>query len=228
MFGKTKKNDNYLYFFNKIYDQSGSVFGFESLLRIKDTSGEWVLPQDFDKISLEIIKEAVIKSKENLPQGNFKFILKLTSKQLLSYRLRKIIKEVSAQIAPMVLVIELSHNEIRKKPKKVRAIKRRILRYQKQGVYFSINNIGSEFSHAKIIHKLLPYIDFIKLDMKYFNKEKSWLDLTLKFWGKLTKKYQIELIVSEVETKADAELVDLLGINLRQGFLYGKPQMQIK
>jgi len=64
--------------------------------------------------------------------------------------------------------------------------------------------------------------------MKYFNKEQSWLDLTLKFWGKLTKKYQIELIVSEVETKADAELVDLLGINLRQGFLYGKPQMQIK
>lgn len=220
------KND-YLYFFNKIYDKAGTTIGFESLLREKNGEAKWVLPSNFDRISILTIKDTIEKSIVNLPLGNFKLIVKLTINQLLSYRLKRTIKEIISKIEPLTLIIEISYNEIKNDKRKIRAVKQRILKYQKYGVRFSINNVGSEFQHAKNIHKLLANIDFIKLDLKYFNKDKSWLDLTLKFWGKLTQKYQIGLMVSGVETAEDKELVNRLGIDLRQGYFYGKPQMKL-
>lgn len=219
---------DYLYFFNRIYDESGATVGFESLLRVKNEEGEWVLPSNFNLISILTVRDVIEQSLINLPQGDYKLIIKLTLNQLLSYRLKKIIKELVSKIKPLTLVIEISYNEVRNDKRKIRAIKQRILKYQKYGVRFSINNVGSEFQHAKSIHKLLPYIDFIKLDLKYFNKEQNWLDLTLKFWGKLTQKYQIGLMVSGIETAEDEFLVNHLGIDLRQGYFYGKPQMTLE
>ena len=71
---------------------------------------------------------------------------------------------------------------------------------------------------------MLPLIDVLKLDMRHFNDKEKWIDLTIKFWKKLANKYQLELVVSGVETDEDEKLVDLLDINLRQGYLYGPPQ----
>lgn len=230
MIHQAKNNGkDYLYFFNRIYNFKREIVAYECLLRKRNNEVGWELPENFDQVSFEDIKETIKNSVSNLPGDNCKLVLKLTSKQFLSRQLKHLIEQVVEVIKPRGLILEISHDEIKDNKRKARRIKRRIIGYQSHGIEFSINNIGSNFSYAKNIHRMLPYINYIKLDLKYFNnKESDWIDLTLKYWTQLSKKYQINLIITGIETAEDEKLVNHLSIDLRQGYFYGGPKISFK
>ncbi|MFT8841880.1 MAG: EAL domain-containing protein [Leuconostoc citreum] len=216
----------YVYFYNKIYNRKYELQGVESVLREQDANHEWVLPPHVDTLPFFILQDNIKQSLENVRDNHFKVIVKLTLEQFLSRDFKKKIAQIVENIKPLDLVIEISYHEIVKR-KRVRSILRKMIAFKKQGVLFSINNLGADFSFAKRIHYLLPVIDILKLDIKYFNHKEKWLDLPIAFWGKLANKYQLALIVSGVETKADEHLLDVLAIDLRSGYLYGMPEQFI-
>lgn len=215
--------DKYVYFYNKIYDHNHNLKGVESVLREQNVNNDWVLPANIDTLPFFILVDRIKKDFNDVAVDNFKVIIKLTLEQFLSRKFKQQIAVITEQLCPFNLVVEISYNELIKK-KNVRRVIRRMNQVKQYGVAFSINNLGADFSFAKKVHYLLPVIDILKLDIKHFNQKEKWLDLTIKFWRNLAIKYQLELIVSGIETKADEQLLDLLSIDLRQGFLYGKPE----
>ncbi|MFK4899099.1 EAL domain-containing protein [Lactococcus petauri] len=221
------QENNFVYFYNKIYDHAHSIKGVECVLREQNDKQEWVLPQNIDDLPFFILKDNVKESIKVANPEHFKVVIKLTLEQFLSRKFKKNIKTIAESLQPFDLIIEISHNEIVKKKKSLRRVSRRITKGKAYGINFSINNLGAEFYFARNIHRLLPLIDVLKLDMRHFNDKEKWIDLTIKFWKKLANKYQLELVVSGVETDEDEKLVDLLDINLRQGYLYGPPQPAI-
>ena len=218
------QENNFVYFYNKIYDHAHNIKGVECVLREQNDKQEWVLPQNIDHLPFFILKDNVKESVKVANPEHFKVVIKLTLEQFLSRKFKKNIKAVAESLQPFDLIIEISHNEIVKKKKSLRRVSRRIMKCKAYGINFSINNLGAEFYFARNIHRLLPLIDVLKLDMRHFNDKEKWIDLTIKFWKKLANKYQLELVVYGVETDEDEKLVDLLDINLRQGYLYGPPQ----
>ncbi len=219
--------NNYIYFYNKIYDQERKIKGAECVLREQNAEQEWILPPNIDSLPFFILKDQIKEGIVDVEAEHFKVLIKLTIQQFLSRKFKKTIQSIVEELKPFDIVIEISHNEI-VKLKHLRRVSRRIKYCKTYGILFSINNLGAEFYFARNIHRLLPLIDILKLDMRHFNDKEKWLDLTIKFWLKLAKKYQLELVVSGVETKEDEKLVDLLKINLRQGYLYGPPQKSIQ
>lgn len=218
--------ENLTYFYNKILDKTLETKGIECVLREKNTDGEWVLPNNFDKIPFVILTQQLVANLKLVDSDQLIVITKVTLEQLLSRFFKDNIKTFSEAISPFQLVIEISHNEIIKK-QKINAVYRRIRLCHKYGIQCSLNNLGAKFYHARNIHKLLPLIDILKLDLKEFKNKDEWLDLTMTFWTKLANKYNKTLIVSGVETLEDEQLINQLKIDLRQGYYYSNTQKSL-
>ena len=76
------QENNFVYFYNKIYDHAHNIKGVECVLREQNDKQEWVLPQNIDHLPFFILKDNVKKvSKLRIPN-----ILKLS----LNLRLRTI------------------------------------------------------------------------------------------------------------------------------------------
>jgi FOG: EAL domain len=227
LIAKPIAEEKYAYFYNKIYDQEHQMQGVECVLREKNRQEEWHLPQNIDQLPFFILQNSLTDGLGVMNRSGFKVIIKLTLQQFLSREFKKKIALSVKELQPYQLVIEMSHDEIANNKKSLKKISRRMKRCKEYGILFSINNLGADFHFAKNVHKLLPLVNMLKLDMRYFKDKQRWLDLTINFWIKLAKKYQLELVISGVETMEDEQLVNQLQVNLRQGYLYGVPQQKI-
>ena len=224
---KQTAEEQYVYFYNKIYDHAHQMQGVECVLREQNVNGEWSLPQNIEQLPFFILQNSLIEGLGSIETEGFKVIIKMSLQQFLSRDFKKNIASYAEEIHPYQLFIEISHDEIAKNKKSLKKISRRMKRCKEYGILFSINNLGADFHFAKNVHKLLPLVNMLKLDMRHFKDKQTWLDLTINFWIKLARKYQLALVVSGVETMEDEQLVNQLKIDLRQGYLYGAPQKQV-
>jgi EAL domain-containing protein (putative c-di-GMP-specific phosphodiesterase class I) len=91
------------------------------------------------------------------------------------------------------------------------------------GFRFAIDDVGSAYSGLRVIAEVEP--DFIKLDMEltrgaHSNRVK--LDL-VKAIAQFCGDAAIPMIVEGIETAAELEAIESIGVHLAQGFLFGRP-----
>ena len=78
------------------------------------------------------------------------------------------------------------------------------------------------------IRPLLPYASEMKFALQNDAKltlSDARMQQRVRFWRDLAAEYHMRFILEGIESAADDRLVDALGIDLRQGYFYGKPQL---
>jgi len=227
-----KSSNNYLendaielrYFIQKQVDYRNRVTGYECLLRQHDPDGSWSLPKQLDSLPLQRVIFLLDDTFKSLPEEPITLSINLEYDQIISPEFRYFVRWALSRIEPMRLAIEYTPQF---QPKRINKslFRRRIREARQYGMTFGIDNVGSSLDSLKSIEWMLSDIDSLKCSMRSFRKDDPsvWLDLNLQFWNKLSKDNHIDLILMGIENEADEKLAEQLKIDIRQGYLFGRP-----
>lgn len=117
------------------------------------------------------------------------------------------------------IVLELLENEPIRNWEKMKAV---IKELRVRGIKIAVDDMGSGYSFFQHWIELCP--DFVKLD-RYFSKNLSESSQKQKVVKSLMDLLNgtTEIIIEGIETKADLDTAELLGIPYAQGYLLGRP-----
>ncbi len=104
-------------------------------------------------------------------------------------------------------------------------LKNSVQHLQAQGFSIAIDDMGSGYSGLKLWSELQP--DFVKID-RYFIHNIDSNPIKLKFVRslvQLAEQLDCQLIAEGVETRSELLAIADLGIELVQGYLFGRPQL---
>lgn len=218
----------YEYFGQPIYDHQKVVIGYELLLREFDSAKKkWRLPKNVDNFPLSRIVYTINKIDPQIINSIRSLALNMTVSQLLDFRSNYFFKWALSTIHHKQLVVEIDASDIRHS----NFIKRyRLLHLLKtvdqQNIKVTIENVDSSRRTYRLLRPFLPYIDYLKFNIHAFNKSANhWIDITLAQWQRRARANHILPIVGKIEDQDQVTLIDQLGIDLRQGYAYGQPEL---
>ena len=93
--------------------------------------------------------------------------------------------------------------------------------FRSRGISIAIDDFGVDFSNEERVHLLKP--DFIKLDKSLLDNYIADGDIALIDGISLTKNEGATVIVEGVETREQRDILTSLGVELMQGYYFGKP-----
>ena len=227
-----KRSNNYLgqqqfelrYFIQKQVDRNGHLTGYECLLRQKNTDGSWTLPKNLDTLPLQRVIFLLEDTFKSLPTEKIQLSINLEYDQIISSEFDYFVRWAISKIAPMKLAVELNVQPGTHYHNKGRFL-HHIRQGQSYGMQLDVDNIGTDNANLSSIEWMLPVIDTLKCSMRDFRKTDPsiWLDLNLQFWHRFSEEQHINLVLTGIENEEDESLAEQLHIDLRQGYLFGRP-----
>lgn len=216
----------YRYFVQPIYDHTKTALGYELLLREWDEQRQkWCLPDNVMHFPLSRIVTEIKHIQPQLTTKTSILALNLTSSQVLDFRIGQFTDWVLDLIGERQLVIELSATELDQLNFVDRyrlAQKLKVVEYS--NVIITIEDVDSSYRMYRLLKVFLPYINYVKFNANSFNKSTDhWIDVTLGMWQHRLAKYQVKMILEQVENEDQITLADKLKIPLRQGYVYSRP-----
>ncbi|SDT93750.1 EAL domain-containing protein [Halopseudomonas salegens] len=118
------------------------------------------------------------------------------------------------------LIFEITENEELVDKNHLKSI---MTEYKRQGFKTAIDDFGAGYSGLNLLAEFQP--DIIKLDMalvRDINQDKVRQAIVQGILG-VCKTLEIDVIAEGVETRAELDLLNNLGVNLFQGYLLAKP-----
>ncbi|WP_407670255.1 EAL domain-containing protein [Paenisporosarcina antarctica] len=215
---------------------SNEVYGYESLLRTKDSDVTFSPMKLFDiaaKTGLHSLldqraREEAIKVRQgNVPVGTKSFINFLPSTIYNpDFCLQHTFKLVEKyQVNPEDLVFEVVETE---KIIDVGHLKKVLDRYKKEGMKVALDDVGSGFSTLDMLELLRP--DYVKIDRSYISncdQDQSKLAF-LNEANERAHALGIITLAEGIERIEEAQVCESLGYDLGQGYLFGKPSKTTK
>ncbi|MGG4492275.1 EAL domain-containing protein [Metabacillus idriensis] len=212
--------------------QSGELYGYESLLRSLDQEiSPYHLFQTAQKTNMQSIldkkaREAAIKARvSQIPDGIKSFINFLPSTiynpEFCLKHTFDIVKKYD--VSPEDLVFEVVETE---KIEDMNHLKNILDTYRKNGMKVALDDLGAGFATLDILRELHP--DFVKIDRNYISDCHECLEKQ-DFLGSvinLGRKLNIQVLGEGVEKEEEFEFLKELGIDLVQGYLFGKPALK--
>lgn len=193
------------------------------LLRQED-NGSWHLPQDFTALSIKeqakLVEKTAMSIKNHL--GEHKGLsFNLNREQACAASTLDEIIALKKRIQPISLIIELTEAlpvEL------VKAFSKKLHQY---GIPLVIDDVGTGSNTYDNIKESLPYVDKIKFAMQNLRMagKAEEIPASLTFWVNQAEKYYLGMVLEGVEDNKDQTLAKKFGINIQQGYLYGKPSM---
>lgn len=209
--------------------QNNEIFGYESLLRVKDQS---IFPSQLFEIARKTDMQSVLDKRareiairthhQKITPGIKSFINFLPSTIYNpEYCLKHTFSIVEKyNVKPDDLVFEVVETENIYDVNHLRSIFKVFRNY---GIKVALDNVGVGYSTLDILNKLHP--DYIKIDRNYVqdchvNKDNQKF---LKNVIHIAKEFNITVLAEGIETEEEFEYVKQIGIELAQGYHIGKP-----
>lgn len=218
----------YEYFGQPVYNQDHTIIGYELLLREYDQHQQkWRLPRNVIDFPLSKVVNTIEKIDPQILKSIQSLALNMTVSQLLDFRSTYFFQWVLSVIHQRQLIVEIDAANIRQSG----FLRRRFLIHllktlNHDQIKIEIENVDSSHRTYYLLRPFLPYIDYLKFNIHTFRKSKNhWIDITLAQWQRRAQHHHITTIVGKVEAAEQVALADQLGIDLRQGFAYGKPEL---
>lgn len=206
----------------QVDEKNKSIFGYELLLRTDD-NGSWKLPEDFTAISIDEQANLLEKISHKLDTALHKVVLafNLNQKQANDPITLGSIIALKKRIDPAALTIELTEAPTLSEMKEISSL------LHQYDIDVVLDDVGTGSNTYDNIKYLLPYVDQIKFAMQNLRMSgnASKIPECLAFWVDLADKYRLDIVLEGVEDKADQILAKKFGINIQQGYLYGKPAL---
>ncbi|WP_107667884.1 EAL domain-containing protein [Cyanothece sp. BG0011] len=231
-----EKREFHLYYQPIISCGNFQLIGFEALLRWQHPTQGWMSPANFIPIAEEtglivplgqwVLQEAC--QQISVWQNHFPFPKPLKiSVNISSYQLnqsdfvdtiKRILEE--SQIKASQLNLEITETVIMNNIESA-AFKLQCL--QRLGVTISIDDFGTGYSSLNYLQQL-P-IDILKIDRSFINKlESNFAEFQIiEAIIKLGNILGMETLAEGIETSKQLDLIESLGVDYAQGFLFSKP-----
>lgn len=218
----------YEYFGQPVYNHNNIVIGYELLLREFDRGHQkWRLPNNVVNFPLSKIVYTIDKIDQQIIKSIQVLALNMTVSQLLDFRSAYFFQWVLSVIHQKQLVVEIDASNIRQ----TNLFQRYRLIHLLKGlnhdrIKVEVENVDSSYRTYRLLRPVLPYIDYLKFNIHTFHKSKShWIDITLAQWQHRAREHHIISIAGKIEATDQLALVNQLGIDLRQGYAYGHPEL---
>lgn len=201
--------------------KTDSVFGYEVLLR-KNIQGKWGVPADFTEISideqLELLEQA-LKDIDHPHKDKMVISFNLNAKQAQDPPTLSKVIEFRKRIYPIPFVVEFTEAV------SLELVKEYSQDLHQNDILLAIDDVGTGSNTFANIKSYLPFIDKIKFAMQNFRMANNpeAIAESLKFWVKIAQENSLLMVLEGIESSADQLRGAKLGIDLQQGYLYGKP-----
>ncbi|MDX1294713.1 MAG: bifunctional diguanylate cyclase/phosphodiesterase [Sulfurimonadaceae bacterium] len=227
------KNDNIMPFFQGIRNNAtGEITKFETLARVIHDSRPLPLAQFEDAARAtgmlpQITKVIIDKAFAYMKDKPYTFSINLSEEDLNQNYLSRYIQQKLHHygIDPQRVIFEILEG-VSAGGKKTHI--EQLKGFKKMGIKLAIDDFGAEYSNFERVVDL--DIDFLKIDSKYIKDidvhEKSYE--IVKAIVYFSKNVGIPCIAEYVSNMEIQVIVERLGIDYSQGYLYSKPQSQIK
>jgi EAL domain-containing protein (putative c-di-GMP-specific phosphodiesterase class I) len=214
---------------------TGSILGFEALVRWEHTLRGWLSPALFVPFAEEtglindigrwVLQEAVRQCGEwKRLHGDaldpFKVTVNLSAKQLeepgLTNDVRKALE--SQDVDPSLIVLEITETAM------MRTEPERLQELRDLGIRLAIDDFGTGYSSLASLHKL-P-VDVLKIDRLFVTAITDEKDNSSPFVStivSLGNALGMQIIVEGIETMEQLDRIRELGCNSAQGFYFSKP-----
>ncbi len=216
----------YRYFIQPQLDKvNNSLIGYELLMKQKKPEG-WRPPANFSDVPSNIMAEVLVATTKLLSLKIGSVSVNINRNQLMDEKVRAAIIESQRILRPLRLVVELTEDTPDKdwsNDEYVSLIKEFI----NYGMDFSLDDCGTGTNQLDQITDMVPMASEIKFAIQNFGEKLRDPDIESKviFWRDFSKKHNLRFILEGIEDETDDKLADSLGIDLRQGYYYGKPRL---
>lgn len=203
----------------------GSLIGYELLLKQKTATG-WRPPHHFTAITPAELSTLLLKTTQVLSLKIPSLAINLNRKQLIDPAINQALIKVQASLRPIKLNVELTEQATEPSITN-REILPFITDFTDMGMKFVLDDVGSGLNQYEAVQPLLPYVSEVKFALQNFRHTQHEAEIApqLQFWQQLAQSTHKRLIIEGIETAADDQMADNLGIALRQGYFYGKPRL---
>jgi diguanylate cyclase (GGDEF)-like protein/PAS domain S-box-containing protein len=232
--GALERDEMELYYQPKVNAQSERVMGFEALIRWNDTNGTLVSPSDFIPLAeqnggiLPIGEWVIWSACEHLalmqkrPGPTPKVSINLSSLQFRQPNLVDMVLQAMTlfDVNPANLDLELTEGIVMSD---VEASISTLRKLKALGVSISIDDFGTGYSSLSYL-KRFP-IDTLKVDRSFvtdITSDAQDRSITMAIIA-LAKSLELETVAEGVETREQFEMLQQMGCDLIQGYLFGKP-----
>ncbi|MFP4332563.1 MAG: EAL domain-containing protein [Campylobacterales bacterium] len=211
--------------------QSGEIFKYESLMRIKDENGEYISPIHFlelskkNKLYTRLTEEVVRKTFRAFENTNYNFSINLSIEDILNKDVNAyILEQLDRSKASSRAVMEITESEgIEEFDEVIKFIDET----KKRGAKVSIDDFGTGYSNFEYLLKL--NIDYIKIDGSLIKNIDS--DDNSRFIVQtivdFARKIGVKTVAEFVYSKAIFDIVKSMGIDYAQGYYFGQPSPKI-
>ncbi|MDB3755733.1 GGDEF domain-containing protein [Clostridioides difficile] len=226
-------NDFELFFQTQVNAVTKEVIGAEVLLRWHSSTYGEVSPVEFIPILEQsnliipvgkwIIKEAVKQCKEwHKINPDFKISVNVSYIQLKEDFFRDFIVEclVEYQLRPEFLILELTENCW---IPDINLLNDKFISLKGIGVYIAIDDFGTGYSSLNYLKELS--VNIIKIERSFVKNitYNSYEYTFLEYIIKLAHIINLKVCVEGIESYEEYDIVKSLGVDIIQGFLFGRP-----
>lgn len=216
----------YRYFIQPQLDKvNNSLIGYELLMKEKKPEG-WRPPANFSDVPSHLMAQVLVETTKLLSLKIGSVSVNINRNQLMDEEVRDAIIEAQRIPRPLRLVVELTEdtpNQNWSNEEYISLIKEFI----DYGMDFSLDDCGTGTNQMDQIKDMIPLAAEIKFAIQNFGEKLRDPDIESKviYWRDICKKQNIRFILEGIEDDKDDALADKLGIDLRQGYYYGKPRL---
>lgn len=226
-----KNKDFYLLYQPKYDLKSKEIIGGEALIRMKDNvfyPNEFIsIAEETDKITdiTKIVIEKIIEDLKELDlssKPNFNISINLSSKDLNDSSILNFLLEECEKnnVDPSLISIEITEYTLMNNVDKTIKI---LQDFRDKNIEISIDDFGTGYSSMNYL-KLLP-INVIKIDKSFIDnidsniKDKHIVEAMIN----LSKALKLNIVVEGIETSSQEDLLNKIGCQSGQGYLFSKP-----
>ena len=212
---------NLKFFGQPQFDINSHILGYELLLRKLNQTGEWVVPDRPNYLTLNQFLSLFKVAIQEIPAGQ-NISINLSAEQLMNASFEPFIKSLISQTTNHQLAIEISFADLNNW--KSSLLINRMNYARSLGAKICLDSVGSHAKDLRKLSELAESIDYLKCSMDEYRKtdESDWLDMNLGAWLIFAQSHGIKLVLSRVETNSDHILARYLGINYVQGWYVGE------
>jgi len=216
----------YRYFVQPQIDtDTKTIFGYELLMKQMTPEG-WRLPESFSAIDPQITADLLVATTRVLSLKVRYLSVNVNREQLMTTTIAKAIIKSQEQLYPTKLVVELTEDD---GPQKytIADLLPQLKDFINMGMQISLDDVGTGDNYFKDIQELLPLASEIKFALQNFNREfkDPHIQQKIRFWRAISAEYGLRMVLEGIEDHADNRLSKQLGIKLKQGYYFSRPQL---
>jgi|GEM_PF-2237212 len=216
--------------------QTGEVYKFEALMRLRDDQGKLLMPSEFMAFAKatqyypQLSQQLICKTIETLSllPKSVNISINLSAIDIKHPEvMNTLIAEATNRQVIQQLVLEVVESEDLGDLQEILQIAKTL---HNLGFQLAIDDFGSGYANFQNIIQLAPYFSFLKLDGTIVTPclHDTHYHQLIQSIIKMAKTLQLKTIAEFVENEAIQDELTKLGIDYHQGYHIGKPNAQVR